>query len=555
MKRLTAYILSLMLASSMPAYAQCANPVAPEGSQIFNTTHDVMQYCDGDDWISMDGSAVARTVPDDLGNHTATANLDMGGFKVINLGVPTDPADAATKAYVDSVTGTAETDPKVGTLANGKWCQGDENGVIQCTGDAPMASLRNGCIAKDQRTQGTNSGSTALGWNKRHFTNVSCFGISDVSVSGGSLNLPAGQYMIDAISQYGGGGGDSIITRLSVGGSPVMLPNTHTGASNYADTTSYIRMHGILNMQTDGAVDLEYYNANAPVNNIGLGYPSSVTGAPEIYMAMEIKKISSDPLMQNCSLDGANVTHNDSRVFYSTQSHADCASQSQSRMCNDGVLDGSNAYQYATCGMPPVVATYVGQLTSTASGSTISFGTLAVPTDGLLVVIAHVVGDNSGTINSVSIGGTNGTLHHNNTSTFKRAVASRVVTAGNKDISVKMSGGAGGFRSHSVDAWILTGYTSATPVSVGSNGANNVNSRSLVLDIPAGGVGLYALVHQNNNDTVWPGATEHIDTYVGGDRRHSSASYSSSTDQPGYDQGANWTNAGNAAGIAGGSWR
>lgn len=44
-------------------------------------------------------------VPTSLSGFSITANLDMVGFKVINLGTPTLATDAATKAYVDSVVG------------------------------------------------------------------------------------------------------------------------------------------------------------------------------------------------------------------------------------------------------------------------------------------------------------------------------------------------------------------------------------------------------------------------------------------------------------------
>lgn len=44
-------------------------------------------------------------VPTSLAGFSITANLDMAGFKVINLGTPTLATDGATKAYVDSVAG------------------------------------------------------------------------------------------------------------------------------------------------------------------------------------------------------------------------------------------------------------------------------------------------------------------------------------------------------------------------------------------------------------------------------------------------------------------
>lgn len=340
---------ALLFYLSSPSFAQCADPVAPEGSQIYNSTHDVMQYCDGADWISMDGSVVAPAVPDDLGNHTATFNLDMGGHKVINLGTGSDPADAVTKLYVDSVTGAGETDPKIGALVNTKWCQGDADGAIQCTFDSPGLGTATGqCVARDEKTSGANGGTAAANaWTKRNLTDVVCYGLSGVSIASGSVNLPVGQYYTDVVSAYQEGLGPRTGTRLLVNGQPQYLPFTHSGPN---DGQNYIRMTGLINVKTAGTVELQYYNAFGATGAMGLGEASSITGKPEIYATMYIKKISATPLPDNCSLDGVSVNHGDSRVFYSTQMHVDCAGQALSRTCNNGNLNGSTSYQYANCG-------------------------------------------------------------------------------------------------------------------------------------------------------------------------------------------------------------
>jgi len=39
---------------------------------------------------------------DNLGNHTATANLNMSNQRIVGLAAPVDAADAATKGYVDT---------------------------------------------------------------------------------------------------------------------------------------------------------------------------------------------------------------------------------------------------------------------------------------------------------------------------------------------------------------------------------------------------------------------------------------------------------------------
>lgn len=77
---------------------------------------------------------------DDLGDHTATQALDMATFKVIGMGMPTAGTDAATKAYVDGLTGANETDPQLGTLTEGKWCY-VTGGVVDCTQDPPGGGI------------------------------------------------------------------------------------------------------------------------------------------------------------------------------------------------------------------------------------------------------------------------------------------------------------------------------------------------------------------------------------------------------------------------------
>lgn len=45
---------------------------------------------------------VGGTAPDNLGNHIATQDLNMSGFRIINVGTPTSGTDAVNKNYVDS---------------------------------------------------------------------------------------------------------------------------------------------------------------------------------------------------------------------------------------------------------------------------------------------------------------------------------------------------------------------------------------------------------------------------------------------------------------------
>ncbi len=109
--------LCALLGTQQAAQAACTNPAGVEGNQVYNSTHKVMQFCDGTSWRAMIGGGsggdtlsglsctdgqiakwnntatawecgadASGSGGDDLGNHTATTNLDMGTNKLLNIG-------------------------------------------------------------------------------------------------------------------------------------------------------------------------------------------------------------------------------------------------------------------------------------------------------------------------------------------------------------------------------------------------------------------------------------------------------------------------------------
>ncbi len=71
-----------------------------------------------------DGSGLSG-ISDNLGDHTATENLDMAGFRITNLADPIDNNDAATKEYVDTNDGLGNHTATQNLELAGNWLSND----------------------------------------------------------------------------------------------------------------------------------------------------------------------------------------------------------------------------------------------------------------------------------------------------------------------------------------------------------------------------------------------------------------------------------------------
>lgn len=136
--------------------------------------------------------------------------------------------------------------------------------------------------------------------------------------------------------------------------------------------------------------------------------------------------------------------------------------------------------------------TFLGGVGNNTDATSISFGNFVAPSAGLLVTLLTCFGADNRSMNSVSIGGTNGTLHlTNGVSTRKVAVASRVVAAGTHNITAVLGGTNGTSPRNFCGCWLLTNYMSATPVFTEFNYASSTTSVAATHTMPSYAAAFY----------------------------------------------------------------
>lgn len=352
-------ILLFLMMLSAPSFAACVNPAGSEGDQIYNTTENKMQYCNDTDWIDMSGGDPGGGgVGDELGNHKATTDLNMNNMPVVNLGAQSSAQDIARKAYIDGKTGANETDPQVGAVTNGYWCQ--SNGTsVQCDVSGIGTSLEI-LYAVDMKLTGTGGGAgTNSAWTKRDITNLVYTNLTGASLSSNEITLPAGTYYADITVPFMIVG--EVATRLAkVSDSSVLLNGTseYLGTSNTdSDIGQQSVIRGTFVLPASTAVKIEYYKTNNhnTVAAESLGQPGTYTG-PAMYTTAYFVKVASD---NDCYYAGLYIPDGDSVDLYSKSSSSDCAARQQTRTCSAGVLGGDPTYQYSECTDVPCGGTTV----------------------------------------------------------------------------------------------------------------------------------------------------------------------------------------------------
>lgn len=95
----TSLALLAMTFATLPAHAACTNPEGDEGEQVFNSLHSVMQFCDGTNWVRMDGFGAGKWV-----QGTGFLYRERGAVAVGTNTVPADTMLAVSgRARVDSL--------------------------------------------------------------------------------------------------------------------------------------------------------------------------------------------------------------------------------------------------------------------------------------------------------------------------------------------------------------------------------------------------------------------------------------------------------------------
>jgi hypothetical protein len=227
---------------------------------------------------------------DNLGNHSAIRNLDMNTFRITNAGAAVITTDGATKAYVDGLTGAAETDPKVGAVTNDKFCRGDGTKVV-CDQDEPsVTALGKYAVFADQQINNTNGGTPVAGaWTTRTL-NTSLHNTIGASLASSVVTLPSGVYYIDAVVPFQRTG--TAKARLVNASNTVLIHGSSVFCTSVAadgEVTCYSHVRGVITLSSSTALRLQYYVQTAG-GAMSLGDAAGI-GSTEQYATMMVQKI------------------------------------------------------------------------------------------------------------------------------------------------------------------------------------------------------------------------------------------------------------------------
>ena len=197
-------------------------------------------------------------------------------------------------------------------------------------------------------------------------------------------------------------------------------------------------------------------------------------------------QIPSSGTGKGCVQDGVVVPSGVSYNFFSAQSHANCASIQQSRLCTDGVLGGTGTFQYAFCStadttpdafsftdqtgvaVSTVTNSNIVQITGITAQTTITFG----GGGGLFRVCGDATCSANPTWNNTSVGGAIGNGEY---------LQVRVTSSASYSTAYNLVVNVGGVS----DTWtVTTGANDITPDAFSFADATDQPRNSLVTPTP-----------------------------------------------------------------------
>lgn len=172
-----------------------------------------------------------------------------------------------------------------------------------------------------------------------------------------------------------------------------------------------------------------------------------------------------------------------------------------------GVLPGFGGLVGGFFAPPKLTFLGSGQVSGSA---TLNLGTIVVPYAGLVIVSTGGIAGSGRSISTVSIGGTNGTIHNqwDGGIWLPHGFASRAVAAGSHNVTVTFSAS---MNQAGAAVYLLTNYASATPhASVNVAWAAAGSPRNLNINIPANGVAIFQANSDRTINGTWTGATKDL---------------------------------------------